>query len=123
MEITGTVIGDASLRTTKKDKQVTGFTVVLNDDYKTKDGEKKEVRTFINCSYWNGPKMAAHIKKGTVVTLTGVLGINAFKSGNDEIKASLTLNTRTVKIVAWPRKAEATTNTTATDKAVDDLPF
>lgn len=69
MEITGTVTGDALVRTTKKDKQVVVFTVVLNDDYKTKDGQRKEVRTFINCSYWNSPKIADYIKKGAVATL------------------------------------------------------
>jgi single-strand DNA-binding protein len=105
MEFTAVLTGDATVRNTKKEKQVVAFSVVINDDYKDKSGEKKEQRTFINCSYWRSTAIAPHLKKGSVVTVSGRIGINAYKKGNGEYHASLEFTTENIKIISTPKKA------------------
>ncbi len=128
MEFTAVVTADATVKTTKNDKQLVSFSVVINDDYKTKTGEKKEQRTFVNCAFWRNTGIAAFLKKGSVVTVSGRMGINAYKKADGEYNASLSFTTEAIKIIATPRKAggaaQATTQTaTGIAAPVDDLPF
>ena len=131
MEFTATLTGDATVRKTKSDKQLVAFSVVINDDYKDKSGEKKKVATYINCAYWRSTNIAVHLKKGSVVTVSGRMGINAYKKQDGEFNASLSFTTDSIKIVAFSKKAEVTSgaaaasanNTGSNGEAVDDLPF
>jgi single-strand DNA-binding protein len=131
MEFTAVLTGDATVRNTKNDKQVVAFSVVINDDYKTKSGDKKELRTFINCSYWRSVGIATYLTKGSVVTVSGRMGINAYKKADGDFNANLSFTTETIKIVASPRKTEGVATIAPTNKekkddngvATDDLPF
>ncbi|MFC3362037.1 single-stranded DNA-binding protein [Pedobacter fastidiosus] len=63
MEITGRLTADAVVRTVKGDKKVVGFTIALNDSYRSGD-ERREVITFIECAYWRNEGIAEYLKKG-----------------------------------------------------------
>ncbi len=106
MEMTGRLTTDAVVRTTKSNKEVVSFTVVMHDRYKTKDGEKKEVSTFVNCSYWISPKIAKFLLKGTIVTLSGHLGINSYKGSSGEFYAHIILHVNNIKIVGSSKRVE-----------------
>jgi single-strand DNA-binding protein len=96
MQITGRITADAVVRTTKSDKKVVGFNLAINENYKS-NGEKKQVTTYFECSMWKSDSLAPYLTKGTLVELTGSVGVRAFISG-DEAKASLTFRVDTVKL-------------------------
>lgn len=51
MNIVGRITKNAEINTLKNDKQVVNFSVVINDRFKTKQGELREQTTYYNCSY------------------------------------------------------------------------
>lgn len=96
MQITGRVTADAVVRTTKSDKKVVGFNVAINENYKS-NGEQKQTTTYFECSYWRAEGIAQYITKGTLVELSGTVGVNAYLSGG-EAKASLTFRADNIKL-------------------------
>lgn len=123
MQFTAILMQDAIIKTTKSEKQLVAFPVVINNDYKTKEGEKKKHRTFINCAYWRNTGIAAHLKKGSVVTLSGRMDINAYKKQDGEFNATLSFTPDTIKIVTTPKSEATITTPTEKKEAVEDLPF
>lgn len=126
MEITGRLTADAKVSTLTDERQVTNFTLVMNDRYTTKAGEKREVNTFIRCAYWVSPKVAEYLKKGSIITVYGRIGLDVYKNGEGEAKGSLTFHVNDIKFiakVATSRAVEATTQAVPTPETVDDLPF
>ena len=65
--IIGRVIKNAEINTLKNDKQVVNFSVAINNNYKTKQGERREQTTYYNCSYWINSKIAEFLTTGTLV--------------------------------------------------------
>jgi single-strand DNA-binding protein len=110
MEITAVLTADATVKNVKEGKQVVAFSMVINDDYKTKGGEKKEVRTFIDCNYWRSTAIAQYLKKGSVVTVAGRIGINAYQNSEGKYVAKLTFTTDAIKIIATTKKSNAASN-------------
>jgi len=131
MQITGRITSDAVVRNTKSDKKVVGFNVALNENY-VSNGEKKQTTTFFECSYWRGENLAQYLTKGTLVELTGSVGVNAYLKGN-EPKASLTFRVTEIKLHGKSNaKVEEQPPVVATEGAPsfntipvpeDDLPF
>ena len=76
---------------TKSGKKVTEFTVVLNDSYRPKEGDRVQFSTFYQYAYWGSPKVAAYLKKDTIVTLSGRIGACAWtnKEGKAVVKRLL----------------------------------
>lgn len=68
MELIARLTKDAVVKNVKDDRQVVEFTVVENYSFKGKDGEWKEIPTFLKCSYWLSPKVAQHLTKGSDVS-------------------------------------------------------
>jgi len=138
MEITGRLTADAVVRTVSGGRKVTGFSIAINDTYRS-GGEQKKVTTFIDCSYWLNTGIAEYLKKGGWVQLYGRIGVNAYLSGSDEAKASLTFHTSEIKLLGSASKNEnsspaSETTQQETPKAAeitankfegidDDLPF
>ncbi len=120
MEIIGRVTGDAKVRKLNDGREVVSFSIAINDYYKTKDGEKKNVATFIDCSYWVSNKIAEHLKKGSIVSLFGRIGINAYINMKGEAQASLTFHVNNIKVVVYGKKTDIDPTPTT---AKDDLPF
>ncbi|NTE01467.1 single-stranded DNA-binding protein [Agrobacterium tumefaciens] len=136
MEITGRLTADAVVRKVSEDKKVVGFSIAINDTYRS-GGEQKKVTTFIDCSYWLNTGIAEYLKKGGWVQLYGRIGVNAYMSGNNEAKASLTFHTSAIKllgaavrnlelpnVVAKGAEAVASVEGNSTFEGIDDnLPF
>ena len=68
MEITGRITADAKNSKLADGREVTNFTLVINDQFKTKNGDRKEVSTFFKCAYWVSPKAANYLKKGIIIS-------------------------------------------------------
>jgi len=128
MELTGRLTADATIATLTDERQVTNFTLVMNDRYKTKAGEKREVNTFVKCAYWVSPKAAESLKKGCIITVYGRIGLDVYKNSEGEAKGSLTFHVNDIKFVASAVKSQPSTEAAAvkaapTPETVDDLPF
>jgi len=123
MEIIGRVTKDAEVRHLKDGRDVVTFSIAINDYYKTKSGEKKEDTTYINCSYWISTKAAERIRKGSIVSLFGRIGINAYKGMDGEFHANLTFHVNAIKVVAQYKNSAVSVVEQVATGTKDDLPF
>lgn len=128
MEITGRVTADATVKTVSGERQLVAFTVAQNESYKTKEGERKQVATYFDCSYWISTKVAEMLKKGTIVSLFGRLGVNAWTNMQGEPKATLTFHTNNIKFIGGGKTNAAAIKDddvapATTPEEADDLPF
>lgn len=105
IQITGVLTGKAQIKKVK-DREVVAFTIVINDSYKTNGGEKKELATYINCTYWQSSQIAKSLTKLTVVTVTGRIGINSYKTSDGEFHAKLIFHTDHIKIISGGKANE-----------------
>ncbi|MGF7079642.1 single-stranded DNA-binding protein [Mucilaginibacter sp. UYCu711] len=130
MEITGRMTANANVKDIKGGKKVTEFTIAINDSYRPKDGERVQITTYIECAYWRNAGIAEYLRKGTLVTVSGRLGAQAWVNKDGEPKATITFNVGEIKILGNSGK----TGTERADTAVvkkevaagandDDLPF
>lgn len=131
MEITGRLTADATVATTKSEKQVVNFSIAINDRYKTKEGEKREVTMYVDCAYWLSAKAAENLKKGALVQLHGRIGVDAYVNMQGDAVGKLTFHVNSYKMLTWGRTETNSTGTTLpVPEAVgngtgdkDDLPF
>ena len=135
MEITGRITKDAVVNQLKDDRQVINFTVAINDYYKPKNSsEGKKITTYINCSYWLTSKIAQRLTKGTLVELSGRIGVNAYVDLQGEARATLSFHVNNIKIhssaklatdtlVASDTKVSSSLAASEITEPADDLPF
>ena len=139
MEFTGRITTDAKIYKLTDGREVTNFTLVMNDHYRNKAGEKKEVNTFVKCAYWVSPKIAPYLKKGIIISVYGRIGLDVYNNTAGEAQGSLTCHVNNINfITAAPKTqpsagatASSNTSTTHTEKpnfnpnpeTIDDLPF
>jgi single-strand DNA-binding protein len=130
MEITGRMTANANVKEIKGGKKVTEFTIAINDSYRPKDGDRVQITTYIECAYWRNAGVAGYLKKGTLVTVSGRIGAQAWLNRDGEPKATLTFNVGEVKILGNSGKTgkeradtEAVKKTAVTAGDDDDLPF
>mgnify|MGYP003613021728 CR=1 FL=1 len=130
MEITGRMTKDATARKVGNEKQVVNFSIVINDSYKPKGStEYTEIATFIDCSYWLNPKLAAWLKKGAMVQLFGRIGLNTYIGNDGSAMGSLTFHINSLKILAFAKKDAVSVKADSTAKKQkqsddpNDLPF
>lgn len=98
MEIIGRVTKDAIVTTTKDERKVVNFSIVVNDYFKPKANVEKVIITqYFQCAYWIKPELAQHVKKGKLVELFGRIGVNAYKDQQGEPKANLTFHVNSIK--------------------------
>jgi len=105
MEITGRLVADATVRTTKNEKQVTGFRVAINRRYKS-GGEQKEQTTYINCSFWRTTALAPYLTKGLLVQVYGNISTHAWVTSDGELKADLDFHCNEITLLGASRKPE-----------------
>lgn len=123
MTITGRLTADATVNTVKDGRKVVDFAVAVNERYRPKGAtERVKVATFFNCGYWLSEKMAAHLRKSTVVELTGRVYASAYVGNDGTAKASLNFHVSAIRIVAWPKEGAAASQpaTSAGATAADD---
>jgi single-strand DNA-binding protein len=127
MTITGRLIKDAVLNSLKDERKVVNFSVAINDSYKPKGGERTKVTTYCNCSYWISNKVAEHLKRGTLLELTGRIYVTPYISKDGTPRASLNCHVSNIKFLAKPNDAEVIGRPLGTtEEAVkngDDMPF
>lgn len=107
MYFTGKLTANAEVRNVTGDRKVTGFTVAINDRFKTRSGEKREITTYVECSYWVNPGLAEYLKKGTTVEISGRVEAKPWINRDAEAKASLICNVANVKLLAKAPIGEA----------------
>jgi len=123
--ITGRLTKDAEIRKTKNGRELVAFTLVVNDSYKPKNGDRQDISNFYSCSYWLSTNICKALTKGSIVSVFGHVGLNAYETRNHEFRASLTFHCNTIKIIAKAKSeteyvmAEAVPN----GNTKDDLPF
>ena len=109
------------------------FSIVINDSYKTKQGERKEQTNYYSCSYWINAKIAEYLIKGTLVELSGRISSSAWIGKDGEIKSGLNFHTSNIKLHGGKQKSEFNNEPTVSsqnnnsnpfsDETDDDLPF
>ena len=126
MEMTGRVTANAKVTETKDGRKVTNFSIAINDRYKNKEGELKELTTFVNCSYWIASKVADVLRKGAIVEVSGRISATAFMGRDGEPKASLNCHVNSIKIHHFGKREEEEAGNAVpavSAAATDDLPF
>ncbi|WP_066439484.1 MULTISPECIES: single-stranded DNA-binding protein [Chryseobacterium group] len=131
MNIVGRITKNAEINTLKNDKQVVNFSVVINDRFKTKQGEVREQTTYYNCSYWLSANVAKILTKGTLVELTGRASASAWIGKDGEIKSGLNFHTSNIKLHGGGKKSDTDEQTVSqpqksngfAEDTEDDLPF
>ena len=123
MEIIGRLTANAQVSEIKDGRKVVNFNVAVNDYYKTKAGEAQKVTEFFRCAYWISPKVAKLLTKGTLVSLYGRAGADAYMGKDGEPRASLRFHTSQIKILSAGRKKEESENEEQSENSRDDLPF
>lgn len=119
--ITGRITGDAEIKKLKDNREVVSFAIAVNDYYKTKSGEKRNETRYFRCSYWISTAITPSLKKGSIVSLFGRVGINIYKGGDGETQANLTFHANNIKIITQGKNLVETP--VATGSSTDDLPF
>ena len=125
MEFTGTITSDATVSTVKGDKEVVNFSVAINDRYKPKGAsEAKELTTFINVAWWMGKGIAKILNKGSIVTISGRLFVNAYNDMNGNAKGSINCHADSIKLIRG-KKSEAPKQPEPHEltEPIADLPF
>lgn len=131
MNIIGRVTKNAQINTLTNSKKVVNFSIAINDNYKNKQGERVELTTYYNCSYWISPNVAKILTKGTLVELTGRASSNAWIGKDGEIKSGLNFHTSNIQVYGGGEKsktaeksiAKPQKNEVANGDNDDDLPF
>ena len=114
MEITGRLTADAVVNTLKDERKVVNFSVAVNDRYRNIDGEAVKVTSYYNCSFWLTEKVVEHLKKATLVELTGRIYARTYVNKEGEPKSSLHCHVSNIKILAWPKEVTVIENTERT---------
>lgn len=128
MEITGRLTADAAVRPVNDNRQVVNFDIAINDSYRTKDGDTKKLTTYVQCAYWLGSEVARYLTKGTVVSLSGRIGVNAYTNMQGEAVGKLTFHANSIRLFGAGKSNGAPLATTPQQPAaaandIDDLPF
>ena len=129
MNIVGRITRNAEINHLKDDKQVVNFSVAINDNYKTKQGERKEQTTYYNCSYWINSRIAEFLTTGTLVELSGRISSSAWIGKDGEIRSVLNFHTSNIKLHGGGKRVTVENeplqknNNPFSDETEDDLPF
>ncbi|MEO6682816.1 MAG: single-stranded DNA-binding protein [Ginsengibacter sp.] len=126
MEIIGRVTKDATVTTTKDERKVVNFSIVINDSFKHKGNfERVIITNYVSCAYWMKPGLVQHLTKGKLVELSGRIGVNAYKDHEGEAKANLTFHANSIKFHGNGKLSVEADSETAklVKQSDDDLPF
>ncbi|OLY94230.1 single-strand DNA-binding protein [Cnuella takakiae] len=93
MNIIGRTTKDAVVNTLSDGRKVVLFSVAVNDRYRHRVGDAVKTSTYYDCSYWLSEKLAEHLKKGTLVKVSGRVYVSAYTSADGSPRASLKCTT------------------------------
>ncbi len=120
--ITGRLTADAQVKTLKDKRQLVAFSIAINRQYTTQ-GEKKKETSYYNCAYWISTKVAQVLTKGSIVSLAGHTGINAYKGMDGEYHAYLTFHVQHIQVLHSGKQKGAVPIPDGAGASKDDLPF
>jgi single-strand DNA-binding protein len=127
MEITGRVTRNAEIKNVSGDRKLVAFSIAVNDSYKPKNREKKDLVTYFNCAYWLSTTIAKSITQGSIVSCYGRIEMNIWKDGSGEPRGSLNFHVNNIRFVSKGKssgaKNEEAIPSTETGQTEDDLPF
>lgn len=109
VEITGHLARDPIIRATKTGKSVASFTVAVNRNYTTPQGEQRELTDWVNVVAW-GPLAEAvgnQLKKGTYVFVQGRYSTRSYEA-KDGTKRYITEVTANMAAIPLSTKAKET---------------
>jgi len=115
MELTGRLVADATVRAVNAEKNVTGFRVAVNRNFKSQ-GEQKQETAFVDCTYWRTDAIAPYLTKGMLVQLHGFMTAEPWVNREGEPMASLKFRTDEINMLTKSGKTEDTRPTQAGDK-------
>ncbi|MBB5395141.1 single-stranded DNA-binding protein [Mucilaginibacter sp. AK015] len=115
MELTGRLVADATVRAVNAEKNVTGFRVAVNRNYKSQ-GEQKQETAFVDCTYWRTDAIAPYLTKGMLVQLHGFMTAEPWVSRDGEPMASLKFRTDEINMLTGSGKKNEDKPTQAGDK-------
>ena len=104
MELTGRLVADATVRAVNADKNVTGFRVAVNRNYKSQ-GEQKQETAYVDCTYWRTDAIAPYLTKGMLVQLHGFMTAEPWVNRDGEPMASLKFRTDEINMLTKSAKA------------------
>ena len=124
MVLIGRLTKDAVVAQLKDERKVVNFTLAVNDYYKPKGSDKGvTVTTYVSCAYWMGTAIAAFLKKGNLIEITGRLAINAYKDMQGEARGSLNCHVDSIKVHQQVKADAIKAKLSEKELATDDLPF
>lgn len=128
--LVGRLTKNATVATTKSDKQVVNFSVAVNEYYKPKNGEAKKITRYFNCAYWRSTRVADILTKGALVEINGRIGVNTYQNMEGKTVASLTMQVNILQVHGQAgakdnrnNNVAAPATATTANEANDDLPF
>ncbi|AZA54570.1 MAG: single-stranded DNA-binding protein [Chryseobacterium sp.] len=130
MNIIGRLTADAKASILKDERSVVNFSIAVNDSYKNKQGEWIKLTEYVDCSFWQSPKVVPVLTQGTLVELTGWASARAWKDQSGEPKARINFHTSQFKVLKrGGKKSDETFSPQGSDSMGgsnpehDDLPF
>jgi single-strand DNA-binding protein len=127
MEMIGRVTADAKVSEVKDGKKVVNFGIAINDSHKPKDSDERvQVTTYVQCDYWISESIAPYLTKGTLVELSGRIGVEAWNNMDGEARATLRLHVQTIKLHGKPNRVATDSKPQSIPGETDipdDLPF
>lgn len=99
------------------DRQVCAFSIAINEMYKSRDGEKKETATFVECEAWGrtAELIGQYLIKGSGVYLSGKLKLEEWEDKEGKKRSRLKVVADSVQFLdnkgerSGERSEEATT--------------
>jgi single-strand DNA-binding protein len=131
-QLIGKIAKDAIVKTTKNQKELIEFSFVENHRYKTKEGEKKQVATFYNCTFWRSTALTPYLTKGTNVVINGQISARAYNDKEANVKANLNLHVTDIIFISrgnlpgenkTKSKAKVAAEAGNIPEPADNLPF
>jgi len=123
--LTGRLTANATVKEISEDKQVVNFSVAVNDNYKTKDGQKVESVRYFKCAYWASAAIAPFLKKGGLVELAGRIDLQVWNDMEGKAKGTLTMHINNIRLLGNTKNQETNIEKPAPqpEGVKDDLPF
>lgn len=129
-QLTGRLTKDARVLTSEDGREFIAFTVAENFSYKTKEGERKQLTSYVDCAYGRSTKLAPYLTKGTIVSVSGRLKPRIYTNRRGEQQAGIQMQTKEITLQGGGTKA-GNNNPQHNDPdvastaavAADDLPF
>lgn len=131
--LVGRMVRDAELRYTPQNQAVATFTLAVNRNFKSQNGEREA--DFINCVIWrqSAENLANWVKKGDLIGITGSIQTRSYEKQGQRVYVTevitdnfqlLEFNKQNNQGHSQPDFSRQTpANTNPMDISDDDLPF